>query len=155
MKIKIAYHYLYYKIYKSLDTPTNGKFLIDWKAELVVDVLGIFIGLSLLNYYTVISGNHVDLGDGKFSLFLYILIIAIPNYFIFHYNAQWKTIIKEFDKLPKRKNKIGGIIVWSFIILIIANLIFSFYLLAANAEANHTGRYSPEYIQQQKIENSK
>lgn len=155
MKIKKAYYYLFYKIYKSLDTTTNVKFLIDWKTEFVIDILGIIIGFSLLNFYTVFSGNSFDLSENKILLIVYLVLIAIPNYLIFHHKNQWKNIIREFDKLPNRKNKKGGFIVWSFILLIIANFIFSFYLLADHAESNRIGRYSPEYIEQQKNKNSK
>jgi hypothetical protein len=156
MKIKRAYHYLYYKIYKSLDTPTNANFLLDWKAAIILDCLGICIGISLLIYYSVFSGNQLNLENNtKFLIFIYIAIIGIPNYFIFQHRDQWKEIVKEFDKLPKDKNKRGGIIVWSVIILIVANLIFAFCLLFDQAKKNHTGPYDPEYIEQQKIENSK
>ena len=36
----------------------------------------------------------------------------------------------EFENWPKKKNIRGGIIVWGIIIFIIANLIFSFYLMS-------------------------
>lgn len=61
---------------------------------------------------------------------LYVLGIAIPNYFIFHHRDQWKKIVHDFDKLPKQRNRIGSVIVLLVVVAVIANLIFSFYLMS-------------------------
>jgi hypothetical protein len=42
----------------------------------------------------------------------------------------WKDYIKEFDQLPKRKNKIGGWVVFGVLMLIIANMVFAFYQMS-------------------------
>src|SRR5215208_2983564 len=127
MTIKNIYYYLFYKLYKFSEAAPS-KWWSDWKAVLAIDALWVFLGLSGLVYYSVITRHGVNLGDGTFAVILYLICIALPNYFIFHHQDQWKKIIHDFDKLPKHTNRIGGWIVFGVIILIIANLIFSFYL---------------------------
>ncbi|MFP3834160.1 hypothetical protein [Chryseobacterium sp. SIMBA_028] len=150
-KIKSAYYYFFYKIYRSIEYTSDlsgGKFWSDWKAGLVLDVLCFFTLFPLFIYYSIFTDNHQELGNT--IVWIGILFIVIPNYFIFHHNNQWKGMVNNFDKLPKEKNKKGGLIVWSVIILIISNMLFSYYLLFAQAKQNHTGPYSEEYIEQQK-----
>lgn len=83
-----------------------------------------------------------------------LLSFLLTSYITIDYNDTWKKYILEFDKLPTEKNKVGSIIVWSVIIVIVANMIFSYYLLYERAKRNQTGPYSKEYIQQQKIKDS-
>jgi amino acid transporter len=154
-KLKNAYHYFYYKIYCAIEYTSNlsgGKFWSDWKAGLVVDVLCFFICFPLFMYYTIFMNNHIELGNTV--VWIIVLFIVLPNYFIFHHKDQWKTIVNDFDKLPKEKNRKGGVIVWIVIILIICNMLFSYYLLFMQAKQNHTGPYSKEYIEQQKNKDS-
>ncbi len=127
--IRKAYHYLFYKFYKFSEAAPS-KWLSDWKAELVIDVLWVFIALSILSYYTIFTKQVVNSGDDKFVVILGVIFISLPNYFIFHHRDQWKKIVHEFDKLPKRTNKIGGCVVLCLVVIIISNLIFSFYLMS-------------------------
>ncbi len=57
-----------------------------------------------------------------------IVVIGL-NYFLFLHTNKWKEYNAEFDKLPKKKNIIGGIIVWIIIIMIIANIFISGHLM--------------------------
>jgi len=127
MSIKRAYYYLFYKLYKFWEAISTPKFWNDWKAELSIDVFGIFLGLSGICYYAIINKKKIDFGSGKYVVFIYLLLIALPNYFIFHHQDQWKQFVHEFDQLPKKNNRIGGLVVWIIILLVIANLIFAFY----------------------------
>jgi hypothetical protein len=129
MFIRRAYYYLFYKLYKFWEAISIPKFWSDWKAELSIDVLEIFLGLSGICYYAIVNKAIIDFGSGKYIVCLYLLLIAIPNYFIFHHHDQWKQIVHEFDSLSKKNNRIGGFIVWAIILLIIANLVFAFYQL--------------------------
>lgn len=152
-KIKQAYYYLFYKLYKHAQkSPTI--FPYDFIAGLYLEVLIVFIVLSVTNYYDYITKNFIDFGSGKGLALFFILIVTIPNYFIFYYKDQWKDIVKEFDQLPKEKNKKGSIIVWSVIILIITNMVFSYYLLSMQAKKHHTGPYAPEFVAKERREDS-
>lgn len=123
------YYYLFYKLYKFSEAAPS-RWWSEWKASLSIDVLELFICLTGIVYYSVFTKKGIDFGNGKLFIFILGLFICLPNYFIFHHGDQWKDYVKEFDQWPKRKNRIGGVIIWSVIILIIANLIFSFYLMS-------------------------
>lgn len=152
-KIKQVYYYLFYKLYKYAEkSPTI--FPYDFIAGTYLEVLIVFIVLSLINYSDCFVRNFIDFGSGKSLVLLLVLFITIPNYFIFYHKDQWKDIVKEFDKLPKEKDKKYGIIVWSIIILIIGNMLFSFYLLFAQAKKNQTGPYAPEIVAKERREDS-
>ena len=122
-----AYYYLFYKLYKFSEAAPS-RWMSDWKAELSIDVLWIFFIFSCLAYYTIYTKQLVDLGSSSLLVMIYITIIALPNYFIFHHKDKWKHYVNEFDKWPKNKNRIGTLIVWGVIILIILNFFYAFYL---------------------------
>jgi len=128
-QIKKAYYYLFYKLYKWYERGPSV-WWSDWKAEGLMDALWIFIGISGLVYYTIFVDRYFRVGDGKFFLICYVALVALPNYFIFHHRNQWEDIVKEFDKLPKRRNKIGGWLVFGVVLLILSNMIFAFYLMS-------------------------
>ncbi|WP_430406832.1 hypothetical protein [Fluviicola sp.] len=129
-RLKKAYYYLFYKLYRWYENVGSFAFWSDWKAALSLDVIAIFIGISFFTYYMIFIDRYFRLGDGKFLLIGYVLLIAIPNYFIFHSRNQWKDIVKEFDLLPKKKNRIGGWLVTGFVLLVITNMVFAFYLMS-------------------------
>jgi len=129
MKIKFAYHYFYYKLYKLFQVDERD-WWSEWKASLSLDVLISFVVLSGINYYTNLTKKIFYFGNGKTIVFILGILILTPNYFIFHHKDQWRGIVKRFDNLPKGKNRIGDWVVYSIVILLIANLIFSFYLMS-------------------------
>lgn len=125
------YHYFFYKIYKSIEYTSElsgGKFLSAFKASLVMITLEIWILLSLGIYYTIITKIKIELSISMPIIYIPLIIIISIDYFIFHNKNQWKNIILKFDKLTKKRNIIGGWIVCGVVVLIITNLIFSFYL---------------------------
>jgi hypothetical protein len=127
-KLKKSYYYLFYKLYRFLEAAPS-KWQSDWNAELLVDVFVFFLFVSIGIYYNVFVDRYFDFGS-KGSFVLFFILISVPNYFIFHHTDRWKRIVKEFDRLPKRKNIIGGWIVFILILLIIGNLIFAFYQMS-------------------------
>jgi hypothetical protein len=72
----------------------------------------------------------IHLSENNADILILVMLVSVPNYFIFHHRDQWKDIVKEFDKLPKRKNKIGGWIVFGVVLLIISNMVFAFYQMS-------------------------
>ena len=126
------YAYFYYKLFKFWEVASIPKFLSDWKASLTLDVLEIMIALSGICYYTIISKKWIDFGDNKILVFVYIVLIAVPNHFFFNYNNRWKSFESEFDKWSKEKNAKGTIVVICIVVVVVLNLILSFYLLGKN-----------------------
>lgn len=123
------YNYLYYKLYKLAD---SGAFIFwsEWKAFLLINILIFFIFFALSNYYSVFIVKYNIKNNIDIIIYITYGLICLFNFIIFHLHDNWKTIIKDFDKLPKKKNIIGGVIVYTFIILVFANLVFSFYLMS-------------------------
>lgn len=127
INVKRAYYYLFYKLYKWIG---NDNWLVDWKAELSLDVLWIFLSISIIIYYTIFFDRFFQIGNGFYFLSGYLFLIALPNYFIFHHKNQWEEIVNEFDQLPKKKNILGGFIVLFFVLLIVSNMVFAFYQMS-------------------------
>lgn len=124
--MKKAYYYLFYKLYKFSEAAPS-RWLSDWKAGLTIDILILFVFSSLINYYKFFFNPQSQLGEGNLLL-VSIVIISISNYFIFQYQNKWKKFVREFDKLPKQKDKIGSWAIFCFVIILVSNFILSFYL---------------------------
>ncbi|MEC5173871.1 hypothetical protein [Chryseobacterium nepalense] len=157
-KIKKAYYYFFYKIYKSIEYTSElvgGAFWTDFKAGLVIGALEIWFLISIGIYLVLITNKNIaELTLTQPIVFIPLIIILLLNYFSFIHTDKWKEYNNEFDQLSIKKNKIGGKIVWCTVVFIIINLFFSYYLLLMRAKRNHTGPYSKEYIHQQKVKDS-
>ncbi len=129
MKIKRAYYYLFYKFYK-LGELAQPPFLSDWKAGIAVIALEIWVLLSVGVYYAVVTKTVIELKISMPIIFIPLALVIILNYFAFVHTDIWKKYVKEFDRLPKHKNKLGNWIVLGVVLFIIGNLIFSFYLMS-------------------------
>ncbi|MFN0293021.1 hypothetical protein [Pedobacter helvus] len=125
-----AYYYLFYRIYRFWENVSDPKFWSDWKAGIVIIVLELFLLASIFIYYKIFFNRYVHLSESNRDIIIPLLLVVIPNYFAFVHTDRWKDYVKEFDALPKKDNKIGGWIVFGFILLVIANLIFSIYLMS-------------------------
>ncbi len=130
MKLKEFYSYFYYKLYKLFQVDERD-WLSEWKASLLLNVLIFCFLFSILIYYNIYINQkfNLEISNFKFGL-LYMLILAFPNYIIFHYNSRWLNIVRKYDLLSKKTNRLGDWIVYSIVILIILNLIFAFYLMS-------------------------
>ncbi len=108
-------------------------FFSKFRASLALIALELWIIFTIQNCYEII--NDTDPKSSS-NLFIYIMgcIIIISNYISFdYYDNVWKKYKEEFDRLPKRKNMIGGIIVWVIILFITVSFFFStFYLHKIN-----------------------
>ena len=85
--------------------------------------------LIIINYYTIITKKRILLPDGNMWIYILALSLAFLNYFLILHNGKWKKNIEIFDKLPKRKNQVGSVIVWSILLGTAFALFFSFFLL--------------------------
>ena len=82
-------------------------------------------------YYKVFTKKDLLNDKGLvIAVGLVVGVLTLVNYFVFFHNDRWKGYVKDFDSLPKKKNKIGTMIVWSLVFLIFLSLIFSFYLMS-------------------------
>ncbi len=127
--MKRAYYYLFYKFYR-MSEAAPSRWLSDWKAGIAIIVLEIWICVSLISYFSVITKRATELTISSPIVFLPLIFIIALNYFAFVYTDIWKEYVAEFDQLPKKKNRIGSWIVFGVVLFVIANLIFSFYLMS-------------------------
>lgn len=127
--MKKVYYYLFYKFYKFSEAAPS-RWLSDWKASFSLDVLSYFFISSLVIYYKIFFNHNLHLSESNYDVIIVVGIVSLTNYFIFHHKDQWKEIVSEFDKLPKKKNRIGSWVVFLFVIAVIANLIFAFYQMS-------------------------
>jgi hypothetical protein len=130
MSIGKIYSYFFYKIYKFWEAASVPKFWSDWKAGLSLDILEMFLALSGICFYSVVTKNKIDSTDDALIALIFIVLIVVPNYLLFNHQQQWKEMVQEFDRWPPRKNMIGTVIVWGVVFAIIGNLIFAFYLMS-------------------------
>ena len=121
MSLMKAYQYLFYKLYRFYETSTYSRWWSEWKAYVSMLALSIWLYQAIETswyYFFNIPMKSSDT-DTYTSIIIFGSIIAVTNWFIFEYQDKWKHIVEEFDKLPKKQNRIGGVIVWMIIILII------------------------------------
>ncbi|UWX62173.1 hypothetical protein N0B40_07740 [Chryseobacterium oranimense] len=131
-KIKKAYYYLFYKIYKSIEYTSElvgGAFWTDFKAGLVILTLELWIIGSFLNYYSIINDKKLNIETISPILLISLIFFSIINYLAFMHTDIWKTYNKEFDKLSEKENQKGTTIVWVIAICITVNFFGSVYLL--------------------------
>lgn len=120
-KIKKAYYYFFYKIYKSIEYTSElvgGAFWTDFKAGLVILTFELWIIGSFLNYYSIINDQKLDIYVISPILLIFLTIFSIINYFAFMHNDIWKKYNENFEKLPKKENQKGTtivMVVWIFI----------------------------------------
>jgi len=133
MGMKKAYYYFFYKVYRSIEYTSElsgGKFLTFFKAGLVMIALEGLLLMSIGAYYASFTKMAIELSLSMPVVYIPLLIIFGFNYFTLDYAGTWKEYNNKFDKLPPKRNKIGGWIVFGIIVLIIVNLIYSFYLMS-------------------------
>lgn len=150
--MKQAYYYTFYVLYKR-EQKSITIFSYDFLSSLYMIIIGILLISSFTNYYNVIFYTNSGVLSKKIWIII-VMVLFIFDYILLHYKDQWKYVVKEFDKLPDEKIKKNKKIVYSFIILIITNFIFSFYVLFAQAKRNQTGPYAPEFVAKERREDS-
>jgi hypothetical protein len=130
MAIKEIYAYIFYKLYKFSEAAPS-KWWSDWKATIAMLALELWVTISLFIYLDVNTNNGLP-SDGIIVLVGGSIIgaLVLIKYLVFYRHDRWKFYVAEFDKLPKRQNRIGSVLVCLLVVLVISNLIYSFYLLS-------------------------
>jgi hypothetical protein len=129
MHINKYYKYVFYKLYNFYE---NGPsvWMSEWKASFSMDVLWYFTIYSIAIYYNIFINRYFHQNDSFIEEGALVILVAVFNYLIFNRNDRWRGINDHFKKLPKRKNLIGGWIVFGFILTIVVNLIVAFFLMS-------------------------
>lgn len=130
MIMRKIYPYIFYKLYKFSEAAPS-KWWSDWKATVALLALELWFIMSVFIYYDLITNKGLP-ADNIVAIVggLTIGVLVLIKYLVFYRYDRWRTYVAEFDKWPKRKNKIGTVLVCMLVFVIISNLIFSFYLLS-------------------------
>jgi hypothetical protein len=129
MAMKRAYYYFFYKFYILFE---SGTWLTKSKALSVISLLEIWLWFSFFIYYNFIFKKNSDIES---SALIVLTVVVVVNSFFFSLNDNWKVYVKQFNELPAKKNKIGTWIVGAVTAFIVANFIFSIYLLSIITKA--------------------
>jgi hypothetical protein len=125
--MKSAYNYLFYKLYKFWNH-VSGDSWSDFKALLILGGIEAVLFLECAIWWAVITRSILNFN--KYWLIAVALLITIINYFTFLHQGNYKKMIREFDKLPIRINKLGSWIVFGLLLLVIVSLFFAFYSMS-------------------------
>lgn len=100
-----------------------------FRAELSIGVLKIWFFIVIYAYSCVLLDIKPTISIERPIGFLPLLLVALSTHYFFDISNKWKLYFEEFEKWPKKKNKIGGIIVWSLIVFIFINVFISVELV--------------------------
>lgn len=131
MKIKATYYYIFYVLYIFWDKISVPRFWSDAKATFSIIVLQVLTTSSLFAYNKTFFDKSSRLGEGVWEYVVMLAVFFFPNYFIFIYKDRHQNIVHYFNQWPKRRRRKWNIVTGIFIMLIIINFIFSFYLFFA------------------------
>ena len=133
MRIQKYYYYLFYKFYKFWEYISVPKVWSDWKACISIDALEIWLLFSCLNGYSLINNIKLDLSFKHPAVLFPFLLILILNGMVFIYHDSiWKEYFKEFEAMPKWKNRTGSIIICIIVAAIVTAYFMSAYYLQRN-----------------------
>lgn len=121
------YHHIYYKLYKVSGVYFTNS-LKKESAFVFILILELITILSFVNYYIYKTKHIIDFD--MIELLVISIILSLINYNVFFSKSQWKMIVQEHEKLTDKKNRLGTLCVCSLIIILLANFIFSYYLLS-------------------------
>ncbi len=130
--MKRLYYYLFYKLYKFWDYVSVPKFWSDFKAIVSIIALETWLFLSLFAYYAYSSKKNIELSLSQPIIYLPFALVLFIKYLAFNNKNVWKKYFKEFDRLPRNRNRIGSWVVFFFVILVVSNFIYSIYLYYNN-----------------------
>lgn len=128
MNITEMYYYLFYKYYRLFQTFKPKGWTADMSAVTVILSLEIAIVFSLYNYYAIITQKHQELEFFSFEILIPFFLIIVLKWIAFWRNDKWKDYIFKFDQWSEEENSGGTRAVAWLTILIIGNLVLSFYL---------------------------
>jgi len=129
MNIKKGYYYLFYKFYK-FGEASPSIFPGDFTAAFAISGLEVLFLGSLKFYSTNFWGRQGDLKLTSFHVIIPLATVVLINYFTFINSTKWKKYIRDFDKLPHKKNSIGTWITIGVIAFVLVNFAFSFHIMS-------------------------
>lgn len=124
MNIRKMYEYTYYKFYKLVCIDNSQRAY--WKTSSLL-FLFFVIFLIILNLYSEIFMEK-SIFSATYEYLILMGIFYVVDHYTFHSKNQWKEIVKRYDAWPRKKNLIGGLIVWGIVLIVIAIFILALVL---------------------------
>lgn len=122
-RIRRAYYYFYYRIYKTFSKDDHPLLSVGFRADVVVMAVKIWTAISFFEYLSILLGYRIELSITEPLGFMPVVLALCSTLYFLTFSRKWKPYFEEFEKLPKRKNLTGGIIVWGMVILSFINLL--------------------------------
>jgi hypothetical protein len=129
-RIKRAYYYFYYKICKAFAKDDHPLLSVGFRADVTVMAVKIWL-LGVIDTYLCVFLNQdaTDISITSPKVIIALLLVIGSTLYFFTFSDKWKPYFEEFEKLSKRKNLIGGIVVWGIVIFIFINTFISVELM--------------------------
>lgn len=128
--MKRAYYYLYYTIYKAWSKNYNPLLSNNFRADISLMAIKTWFVISIFAYLSLMIGTKIRI-SALLGIVIGVLVIGSTLYF-FTFSDKWKPYFEEFEKLSKQKKQVGGIIIWSVIILTFVNFIVAVNLMKSS-----------------------
>lgn len=122
-----AYYYLFYSFYNLLADKKNDR-VAKTRAGLLMMTLEMYFLFSLDNYYRYFTDSHDKMQVFSIRGILPILLAFALNWFTLIRDSTWQNYVREFDSWSKRKKNIANSMVIIFLLLMVTNCIFSYYV---------------------------
>ncbi len=131
MKLLKAYQYFFYKLYRFYETSTYSRWWSEWKALTTILAIELWTIASVF-YYVQAQTSKSIMPSSIYnpSTISILILLGGGNWYLFEHKDKWKNIVEEFDKLTKKQNRIGSVIVLLVILASIVNVVFSVYTLS-------------------------
>ena len=126
--VQKIYDYFFYVIYRFWEKAPS-RWWSDWKAVITICFFMGFALSAVIN--VIIYVFRIDLVPRtKVLPIMESLVIFGLNYYYFLYKDKWRRRILRFESLSKKADRIGVFFVIFISLMIIASLIYSYYLLS-------------------------
>lgn len=129
MTFKETYYYTFYKFYKLWEKVDNILLSNSFRAEVSMMAVKIWLFIVIYAYGCALFRIKPDISIRKPMGYIPIILVLLSTHYFFSKKAKWESYFKEFEKWPKNRNRIGGVLVWSVVVFIFVNVFVSVIVL--------------------------
>ncbi|KFF20866.1 hypothetical protein [Chryseobacterium sp. JM1] len=129
MKIKEAYYFSYYTLYKAWSKNDSPFLSNDFRADICLIALKIWIFITIDAYLSIVLNIKSKLSITDLRGIIPVVVAIGTTLYFFTLSNKWKSYFELFENWPKRKRRTGYTIVWCLVIFIFVNLFFSVELM--------------------------
>ncbi len=122
-----TYYFVFYKLYKVFESAPS-RWWSEMKAAISMVFLEVCLITALLTYFVLLTGKYEGLLTNNITWGIVFLLTVPLNIYLFVFSDQWKDYVVAFNKMPSRKNNIGGWMVLGCILLIVSNFVYTIFL---------------------------